>query len=261
MANGNFIRVSRQLILFTLLVMIAGGSYLTRVRSTSWAEPLWISVYPLAADNRATTHDYIDSLTSKNFAAIERFMEAETARYSVSIDRPVRIDVGDPIEDLPPVPPATGNPLQIAWWSLQLRWWAHRITRDQPGPTPDIRLFLVYHDPTVRQSVPHSLGLQKGMLGVVHVFADRTIEGENNFVIAHEMLHTLGATDKYQFENNQPIFPSGYADPDREPLYPQKHAEIMGGRIPRSDSEAIMPRGLKEARIGSDTAAEIRWTS
>jgi len=261
MANGNFIRTTRQLTLFTIMVMIAGGSYLTRARSTSWEEPLWVSVYPIAADNRAATHDYIDGLTGKNFAAIEQFMETETARYSVNIDRPFRIDVGDAIEDLPPAPPVTRNPLYIAWWSLQLRWWSHRVTQNQPGPPPNIRLFLVYHDPTVRQSVPHSLGLQKGMLGVVHVFADRSIQGENNFVIAHEILHTLGATDKYLAENNLPIFPSGYADPDREPLYPQKYAEIMGGRIPRSQSEAVMPHNLKEARVGPGTAAEIRWTS
>ena len=261
MANGNFLRISRQMILLTVLVMVAGGSYLTSSRSTSWEEPLWVAVYPIAADDRATIHDYIDNLTNKNFTAIERFMESETGRYSVNIDRPVRIDVGDPIEELPPMPPVTGNPLRIAWWSLQLRWWAHRVTQNQPGPTPDIRLFLIYHDPAIRQSVPHSLGLQKGMLGVAHVFANRRNQGQNNFVIAHEMLHTLGATDKYLPQNHLPIFPSGYADPDREPLYPQKHAEIMGGRIPRSQSEAIIPRGLKEARVGPSTAAEIRWTS
>ena len=186
-------------------------------------------------------------------------METETRRYGVKIDRPVRIDVGEPLSELPPAPPARGNPLRIALWSLHLRWWARSVTSDQPGARPDIRLFVVYHDPALQQAVPHSLGLQKGLLGVVHVFADRRLQEQNNVIIVHEMLHTLGATDKYAPENNLPIHPDGYANPDLKPLHPQKRAEIMAGRIPQSRSEAVMPSSLKQVVAGALTATEIRW--
>jgi hypothetical protein len=259
MASGNFIRTLRQLLLFTLMVIIAIGSYLTRVRSTSWEEPLWVTVYPILADDSPTTRKYIDQLTTKNFIAIERFMESETSRYGVNIERPVRIDVGEVVTGMPPPPPASGNPVRIALWSLSMRWWANRATTNQPGPEPDIRLFLVYHDPALAARLPHSLGLQKGLIGVVHVFADRHMQGQNNVVIVHEMLHTLGASDKYLPNNNLPIHPDGYADPDRNPLVPQKHAEIMGGRIPLSESAAIMPDDLRQVIAGARTASEIRW--
>ena len=239
MAKGNFIRSLRQLILLTILFMVAVGSYLTRASSTSWEEPLWVTVYPIAGDAEAVTAHYIKQLTRENFQAIERFMAAETKRYGVKIDQPVR----------------------IALWSLKLRWWARQATEDQSGPTPHIRLFLVYHDPATETQLPHSLGLQKGMLGVVHVFAEKSAQGPNNFVIAHEMLHTLGASDKYSAVTNQPLYPIGYAEPDREPLYPQRSAEIMGGRIPVSLSEAEIPGGLKYAQVGSATALEIRWVN
>jgi len=36
----------------------------------------------------------------------------------------------------------------------------------------DIRLFVLYHDPEHTYAVPHSLGLQKGLLGVVYAYAD-----------------------------------------------------------------------------------------
>jgi hypothetical protein len=259
MAKGNFIRSLRQLILLTILFMIAVGSYLTRANSTSWEEPLWVTVYPITADNESVTERYIEKLTRENFQAIERFMASETQRYGVNIEQPVRLDVGQPVTELPPAPPEDRNPLRVAWWSLNLRWWARQATQDQPGPTPNIRLFLVYHDPDSDVQLPHSLGLQKGMLGVVHVFADRRAEGPNNFIITHEMLHTLGASDKYAGDNSQPVYPIGYAEPDQKPLYPQKNAEIMGGRIPVSTSEAEIPSSLKYARVGSATALEIRW--
>jgi hypothetical protein len=260
MANGNFIRSLRQLSLLTVAFAIAGGSYLTKTRATSWEEPLWISIYPIAADDQQKTQAYIDQLTPTYFSSIETFMQTETKRYDVNISRPVRIDVGQPVTAMPPVAPFGGNPLKVAWWSLKMRWWANQATADQPGATPDIRLFVIYHDPDLQPQIPHSLGLQKGMLGVVHAFADLDMKGENQFVIAHEMLHTLGASDKYIPATNQPIFPIGYAEPDKAPTFPQQFAEIMGGRIPFSSSKSTIPEGLEFARVGAATALELRWT-
>ncbi len=57
-----------------------------------------------------------------------------------------------------------------------------------------------WSDPERTTAVPHSLGLQAGLLGVVYAFADETLDAPNNVVIAHEVLHTLGATDKYDPE-------------------------------------------------------------
>ena len=56
-----------------------------------------------------------------------------------------------------------------------------------------------------------------------------------------------------------PLYPAGYAEPQRQPPLPQRRAEIMGGRIPLSQTEAKMPRSLGEVVIGPYTAAEINW--
>jgi hypothetical protein len=69
----------------------------------------------------------------------------------------------------------------------------------------------------------------------------------------------LGATDKYDPATNQPIFPDGYGEPDRQPLHPQGVAEIMAGRIAVSEEEAEMPDSLVNAVIGEKTAREIGW--
>lgn len=75
----------------------------------------------------------------------------------------------------------------------------------------------------------------------------------------HEILHTLGATDKYDLSNGIPQYPEGFADSQQQPLYPQLKAELMGGRIAISKNETEIPASLKSVVIGSKTAKEIGW--
>jgi hypothetical protein len=77
--------------------------------------------------------------------------------------------------------------------------------------------------------------------------------------MAHEMLHTLGATDKYDPANDAPRFPDGYGDPRQVPLYPQLFAELMAGRRMLSPIRWEQPDSLDEVVIGPATALEIRW--
>ena len=121
-----------------------------------------------------------------------------------------------------------------------------------------MRIFVLFHDPVVGVRLPHSTGLQKGLIGVVNAFAQSDMEGSSNVVIAHELLHTLGATDKYE-PNGSPRFPDGYAEPDASPRTPQRRAEIMAGRIPVSETQAEIPEGMSQVVIGAQTAREINW--
>ncbi len=259
MAQATALTRLRQLLMIFILFCVALGTYLTRSRSTDWDQPLWVTVFPINGDGSVQTDKYIDTLSRKSFTSIEEFMVTEATRYSVDIALPVRIDVGVPIKSRPPLPETDASPLSVALWSLQIRWWAWRVTSDQPGPRPDIKLFLVYYDPDTHPELAHSLGLQKGMLGICNVFSDRAMAGSNKVVAAHEMLHTLGASDKYAGVDSLPVFPIGYAEPDRDPLYPQRYAEIMGGRLPVSAQQAKIPTGLRNVRVGAATALEINW--
>jgi len=146
----------------------------------------------------------------------------------------------------------------VMWWSLKIRWWAWQVGRKQ-GPPANVQIFVLYHDPKLNPRVAHSLGLQKGLLGVVHAFASPRQNAGNNIVIAHELLHTVGATDKYNLHTNQPIFPIGYAEPDKKPVLPQDFAEIMAGRVPLSQTTMRQARDLGEELIGEYTAREIHW--
>ena len=138
-----------------------------------------------------------------------------------------------------------------------MRWWASGVTDDQDRIDPDVRIFVRYHSPDTVLVLENSVGLQKGMVGVVNGYASRRSRGRNNVVIAHEFLHTLGATDKYRPVDGQPIGPDGLAEPEKKPLYPQQYAEIMGGRIALAEDDSVIPQSLKYAVIGPLTASEI----
>ena len=120
-------------------------------------------------------------------------------------------------------------------------------------------VFVLYHDPALTPVVPHSLGLEQGLIGVVYAFATPDMDGTNGVVIAHELLHTVGATDKYDPQTDAPSFPSGYGDPRQTPLYPQVTAELMAGRRVLSPRQLEQPRDLDEVVVGPATALEIGW--
>ena len=68
-------------------------------------------------------------------------------------------------------------------------------------------------------------------MAIAHLYADDGAHGSNQVVIAHELLHTLGATDKYDRATGQPLVPEGLGDPGQSPRYPQQFGEIMAGRV------------------------------
>jgi hypothetical protein len=260
MTNTGFFRTLRITLLLVVLFFVGMNTWLTKLRSTDWNETLWMAVYPVNGDGSKVTQRYIESLKAEHFDSIETFLSREASRYQVNIREPITVRLAPAVSSLPPMPPENGSTLEVMLWSLKLRYWA-ALNDDFPGPEPDIRMYVVYHDPDQHKRLRHSLGLQKGMIGVVNAFAAKSVTERNNVVIAHEFLHTLGATDKYDPSSNQPIYPHGYAEPDREPLYPQRRAEIMGGRIPLSDHQAVMPKSVAASNIGSQTALEINWVN
>jgi hypothetical protein len=248
------IRIS---ILLFILLFVVLSTYLTQARSTDWNNSLWIKVYPINADGSLKATKYIEGLQSSDFEGIESFLKREAERYSKNLSRPVRIELGGEIREQPPQLGSQPNALSVVLWSLKMRWWAGSVTEEQDRIEPDVRIFVRYHEPDFAVVLENSVGLQKGMVGIVNGYASRRQRGTNNFIIAHEFLHTLGATDKYSDIDGQPIGPEGLGEPDRQPLYPQRYAEVMGGRIALAKDDSMIPQSLKYAVIGSLTAREI----
>lgn len=250
----------RIVILLALLGAVAGNALLERARTHQWDRPVRVGLFPVAGDASPATAAYVRSLKHEEFADIEAFFANEAKRLQLGLDTPISVELYPDPGLAPPPMPVGGNPVAVIWWSLGMRLYAWRHGQAPDGGTPPIRIFLVYHDPALSPQVPHSAGLEKGLLGVTHVFATSRMRGDNNIVIAHELLHTLGATDEYDARTNLPSYPDGYGDPNQVPRFPQHWTEIMAGRRAISPTAAEMPPSLEDCLIGPRTAAEIRWT-
>lgn len=245
--------------LLLILGIAAYSNWYDRLSTTDWDETLWIGVFPLNAEDSAVTAKYLSRLDQDDVADIERFLNDEAKRYGVTISRPVRVDLYPIVTEHPPALDPDAGLLSRMWWSLKLRLYARRNSHPAGRAPPQIRIFVQYHDPTFNKSVPHSVGMQKGLVGVVHAFADAEMTSDNGVVIAHEILHTLGASDKYDLASLAPIYPIGYAEPDKDPRHPQTLTEIMAGRYAVGPNHYEMPTSLTTVRVGEATALEIRW--
>ena len=251
-------RIRVGVLLFILLV-VATDAWFDRQRTTSWEHTVWVGVYPVAGDASEATAAYVESLRGGQFAEIEAFYAREARRYGLGLDPPVRIELYPRRLDAPPLLAAGAGPLARLLWSLKLRFYAWNTPRSPGQPAPHIRLFVLYHDPAVARTVPDSHALQKGLVGIAHLFATPAAAGTNNLIVAHEVLHTFGATDKYDPRTNAPLFPDGYGDPAAAPLYPQATAEIMAGRRALTATRYEDPPSLAEVVVGGRTAREINW--
>lgn len=247
---------------FLLLVLffVSVSTWLTQARSTDWNNSLWVKIYPINGDGSAASQRYIESLELDDFDSIEAFLARETGKYGHDLERPVRMELGWPVSEQPPLLGSQPGTPEVMLWSLKMRWWAGRVTDEQDDPPPDVRMFVRYYAPRPEFMLENSVGMQKGMVGIVNAYAGRRQTEINNVVIVHEFLHTLGATDKYDPASGLPQYPAGYAEPDRDPVLPQQYAEIMGGRIAVSEFDAMIPQSLCYVVVGPLTAKEIRLT-
>ncbi len=244
--------------LLIVLLVVSVTTCQTRYLSTRWRSPLYVAIYPIAADASPVTRAYVEALDPDRFRPIDAFFAREARRYGVVLDDPVKTRLRPELRDRPPQRAPDASIPSTMLWSLKLRFWAWRASGHVAEPE-DIRMFVLYHDPALTPVVPHSLGVPQGLIGVVYAFATPDMDGTNNVVIAHELLHTLGATDKYDPGTDAPSFPNGYGDPLQTPLYPQATAELMAGRRMLSATRWEEPRDLDEVVVGPATAVEIRW--
>ena len=166
-------------------------------------------------------------------------------------------------DDLLPSPPQlydVEGTLTLLWRSLLYpRYW-NGLLREQ-GLSPDdfdVRVFVVF-TPEGGDVASHSRGSEKGRLAVAWVSAEEWNPAYALVTIAHELGHTLGATDKYDEATFHSVYPEGYVEPFVRPLYPQRYAELMAVDIPLSRSAEKEAKRLDELRVGHRTAAELGW--
>ncbi len=246
------IRVS---ILLLILAYVAFNTW--RDMNQDWTKPVMVLLHPINADGRAETAQYIQNISIDDLNEIQHYLQLQSKAFR---GQPVMFSfqLGRELQQLPPKVPADGNIVDNVLWSLKFRYYAWKQHQSADG-SPTVTLYLNYYDPKVQKVLKHSTALEKGRIGSVNLFAAKKQSESNKVVLVHELLHTFGAQDKYDMSTGQPIYPTGYADLEQKPLYPQKRAEIMGGYIPLSESKSKTPDDLEDTMISDLTAQEIGW--
>ena len=254
-------KLMRVVVLLSVFFVILVGSWMTEKRMASWERPILVTVYPIVGDAEAATRSYAASIDQDYFDEVNRFFERESTVYGSVTTPAFRFQIAPLSTERPPEIPGQFSPLKIAWWSLRMRWWAWLKNVGDDMVQADIQMFVLLHGMNGNKELGISVGMRKGRYGIVKAYARRDMNRRNRVVFTHEMLHVLGATDKYVLSTGEPIFPNGFADPDQRPLFPQSMAEIMGGRIPLNSYSSEMLASLSQSKIGRLTAEEIGFYS
>lgn len=244
-------------LLLICLVVVGFNSTHQRVYTRNWNQTLEAVVFPINGDRHLATDRYIQSLSDESFSSINRWGLREAERHDLDLRVPFHVSLGEQIKTLPPEFPENDNAVAVLIWGLRFRYWAWKNTPDD-GSLTRVRLFVVYQTGDDNRALQHSLGMQKGLMGLVYAYSLEKQTAQNNVVIAHELLHTVGAQDKYNSFGG-PMVPVGLANPARDPVFPQRSAEIMAGRIPTSAYNSYMAESLRSVIINPYTAAEINW--
>ena len=249
----------RILALLIVLMSVLATYMLQRNINKNWSGARSIKIIPVYADDKPSTHDFVESIKVEDFQEIVSYLEKNASVYDLDLSNALLIDLEAPIDKLPPaLPDPQSGYLSQVLWSLKLRWWAWQHEGDDYSDG-QIRLFVMYQSPVENVRLPHSTGLRNGLLGLIHARALRKDKRLHNVILVHELLHIYGASDKYNLLTGEPLFPQGYFKPEQRPVLPQRYAELMGRSIPISQSEFKVAERLSQTRIGELTAREIGW--
>jgi hypothetical protein len=253
------IRVAVLLLALMLVVIYAVSSSLLRQARTDWARTLSVAVVLVAAGPLDPAA--IAALHTRA-RVLETALADEEHRYLPAGPKPFVFTVLGPIV-APSPPPALGSDSTLDLLAYTWRRWRWVRAVDAAAATSagawDSRIYVVARPPTLdRERFVEGASEQGGRVGIVEVELDADTVDWALFATAHELLHTLGATDKYDAAGNA-LAPQGLAEPSLSPRYPQRFAEVMTRGRALSPTVDEAPDALGQLRVGGWTAAEIGW--
>jgi len=243
-------------VLVVVLVYAAHDVYSRRARNT-WRRTLDVAF--VVVTQPSVDADAVDAVRRRVPDLAER-LATELARYRPDAPRPFAFTTYGPMPLAAPLP-VPGDDLAGA---ARYAWNLHRFTSDidaragVPARGFDARLYLVLEAPSER-AVVEGMSEEGGRVGIARAELDPGSVDIALFVAAHELFHTLGASDHYGADGRA-LVPVGLAEPERVPLYPQAFAEIMARNRPLSQADEARPESLAELAVGPSTAREIGWS-
>lgn len=257
------VRVSVLLFVLFVVVLYAIRDFRSRRERTTWERSLEVGVVLVHANGTAAVDAVAIEALRERADALGARLEAEQRRHRPGAPTPFRFRVKGSVDAPapPPAPPSDGL-VDLARHAWAVSRWTKDVD-ERAGVVPehyDTRVYVVVRRPTsAERTIVEGTSEQGGRLGFVDVELDETMIDLTWFVVAHELFHTLGATDKYD-ESGRARFPDGFVDPSASPPHPQRAAEIMARNRPIAPGIERVPETLDELGVGPATASEIGWS-
>jgi hypothetical protein len=252
---------ARVTVLLTVLVSVllwGAHDWSDRRARTTWQRPVRAAL--VLVERESVPKDLLALLTARSFE-LERRLAKEYTRHTGREGTPIEIIVRGPARSLSD-PPALGGDGLSDLLSHAVRQWRWTSALDAEAKVElgfDSRVYLALK-PALGQSMAFVEGQSElgGRVGIAQADLERSTVDFALFVVAHELLHTLGATDKYD-EAGRTSYPRGFVEPERVPLYPQPGAEVMARNVPLAPGSERPPETLEELYVGDVTARELGW--
>jgi hypothetical protein len=256
-------KATRVLFLLVVLAVVAAwalGVTRTRQARVTWERPVAVAVFVSGeadAEGVASLRARLDEIGGRLTAERDRH-----GGIGAGSGPPIAFEVLGPLapERLPPTEPPDGGLVERALhaWTL---WRAERAAFRAAGFDPglaDVRVHVVASAPAGSVTFAEGMGAAGGDVGVVRTAFGPAEAFHAATAVVHEALHCLGASDKYDGAGHA-IAPGGLPEPDLDPRYPQRAAELMVGEVALGPASGRLPSGAEELAIGAVTAAEIGW--
>lgn len=254
-----FFRVRVTVLLLALfgVALYAWNDARSRSARRDWARPLEVAVVVLAEPG--VDEAAIESFRARLPALEDRFY-FEKQRYLRGSWKPFAFTMFGPL------PPHGDAPKLDEEGFLALAGHSYAIWRyfgevdERAHLTPKAfasRIYVTVRAPReANRTFAEGESEQDGRIGSVDVELDPSSVDYALFVVAHELMHTVGATDKYDAKG-RPKFPEGLADPDAGSY--QVDVEIMAQTRPVTSDLFAPPDSLGNVGVGPATAREIGW--
>jgi hypothetical protein len=254
-----WVRVSLLLAVLAIVLLYAWRDVARRKERTEWNRTVDVAV--VVVRDGAVDPSALSALRSQT-SALEDALAAQSSRYRASPRRPFSFVAFGPVDLRTPIPVPPGDGfVSAAKYAYNLHSFSADIDERAGVPSRgfDARIYLVVRTPSARGFV-EGQSEHGGRVGIAQAELDESTVDLALFVAAHELFHTLGATDRYGADGRT-VFPEGLAEPERAPLLPQRYVELMARNRPIDAEHEVPPQSLAELSVGAKTASEIGWSS
>jgi len=258
--RGRFFRarVSLLLTILTCVLLWAGTDCYQRRARTAWHRPLHVALVlverePIAPSTIALLTERARELEQRLASEYKRHDGREFTPFSLTVTVPVKSEQAPPSMHAQSLLELLPDTYRVWRWTSEIDARAG-VERS----AYDARIYLVMKPAKGGLAFVEGESEYGGRIGIAQADIDPEMIDFSLFVAAHELLHTLGASDKYD-SAGRAVYPNGFAEPDKLPLFPQPGAEIMARNLPLAPGAERPPNTLSELFVGDATAREIGW--